>query len=325
MYKYISVPQTQDNQSTQSIKAEIKSLLKKKNAILLSHVYQRMEIQDIADFVGDSFELSKIARNTPAEVIIFCGVHFMAETAKLLSPHKTVLLPEENAGCPMADMINPCDVEELRKTHPNTPVMCYVNSSLAVKAESDYCCTSSNAVEIARRINSNKIIFIPDKCLGYWVQKNLPEKEIILFNAFCPTHYQINAQRIKEIKQELPQVFTLAHPECERSILELANYIGSTSQMYKFAQEDKHETFLVLSELGLVERMSRNIKGKFFCTPYPSPICPNMKLNTLESVLECLKKDKYEIRIPEYGVKNGLFERAENTVNNMFEILSYNF
>jgi quinolinate synthase len=305
---------------TDQITDKIRDLLKQKKAILLTHIYQRLEIQRISDHVADSLALSRVAAKTNAEVIVFCGVHFMAETAKLLSPQKTVLLPNLASGCPMADMITAKDLIQFKKENPNAPVVCYVNSSAAVKAESDICCTSTNAVDVVRSIPNKRVIFVPDKGLGTWVQKQVPEKEIIIYDGFCPTHYQITTAEVERLRSAHPQAVIIAHPECDPSVWELADFVGSTSQIYKFADECPQEEVIILSEHGLIRRMQADMPHKKFLMTFPNPLCPNMKYHRLETVLNALENNVHEINIPEYGVPNGLFERAQKTITRMFEM-----
>jgi len=299
---------------------EIKNLLKTKKAILLTHIYQRLEIQRISDYVADSLALSKKAAETEAGIIVFCGVHFMAETAKLLSPEKRVLLPNLASGCPMADMITQEDLIEFKNQYPGVPVVCYINSSASVKAESDICCTSTNAVQIVESLESKKVIFIPDKGLGAWVQKQIPAKEIISYDGFCPTHYQITTKEVEKLKIKYPKASIIAHPECDPSVWEMADFTGSTSQIYNFAKNCEQEEIIVLSEHGLVKRMQADMPEKKFLLTFPNPLCPNMKYHNLENLLYALEKNVHEIKIPEYGLKNGLFERAKRTITRMFEI-----
>ena len=308
------------NRDPEALTAQIHSLLKQKKAILLTHIYQRLEIQRISDHVADSLALSRVAAKTDAEIIVFCGVHFMAETAKLLSPSKTVLLPDLASGCPMADMITAQDLREFKAEHPGASVVCYINSSAAVKAEADICCTSTNAVDIVRSLPAEKIIFVPDKGLGAWVQKQVPEKQLINYDGFCPTHYQITIAEVERLRQKHPQAVIIAHPECDPSVWELADFVGSTSQIYKFAEECPQDEIIILSEHGLIRRMQADMPHKKFLLTFPNPLCPNMKYHRLESVLTALQQEIYQIEIPEYGVPNGLFARAKNTIDRMFEI-----
>ncbi len=305
---------------TEALTLQIRELLKAKKAILLTHIYQRLEIQRISDHVADSLALSRMAAKTDAEMIVFCGVHFMAETAKLLSPEKTVLLPDLASGCPMADMITAKDLLKFKEEHKGAPVVCYINSSAAVKAQSDICCTSTNAVDIVKSLPDKRVIFVPDKGLGSWVQRQIPEKEIIIYDGFCPTHYQITTAEVERLRSNHPEAVIIAHPECDPSVWEMADFVGSTSQIYKFADECPQEEVIILSEHGLIRRMQADMPHKKFLMTFPNPLCPNMKYHRLESVLYALQNDVHKIEIPEYGVANGLFEKARNTITKMFEI-----
>lgn len=309
----------------QELIEKIRTQLKLKEAILLTHIYQRLEIQRISDHVADSLALSKKAAENDAKLIVFCGVHFMAETAKLLSPEKTVLLPNLASGCPMADMITRDDLIEFKKQYPGVPVVCYINSSAAVKAESDICCTSTNAVQIVSSLKSKQVIFVPDKGLGAWVQKQIPEKELIIYDGFCPTHYQITTKEVDRLREKHPQAAVIAHPECDPSVWEMADFTGSTSQIYNFAKNCPNEEIIILSEHGLVRRMQSDMPEKKFLLTFPNPLCPNMKYHNLENLLDSLEKEVYQIEIPEFGVANGLFERAQRTIKRMFEVSDRSF
>lgn len=297
------------------LKREIKNLVKEKNAVILTHIYQRLEVQDIADQVGDSLALSRFAANTDADIIVFCGVHFMAETAKLLNPKKTVLLPDLQSGCPMADMISVDDLRAFKAKYPGAPVVCYVNSSAEVKAESDVCCTSTNAVQVVSSFKEKEIIFVPDKGLAVWVQEQLGDKKLYIYDGFCPTHYQITPKDVFVMRQKHPNSVVVAHPECDPEVWRLADFVGSTSQIYKFiSSNDKHE-FIILSEQGLVARMQQDMPHKTIVTTFPLPLCPNMKYHRLESVIAALVENKNKIEInPE------IFEPARKSILKMFEV-----
>ena len=283
------------------LQKRIIDLKRQKNAVILGHFYQTVDIQVIADHVGDSFDLSKRAKNAEENLIVFCGVKFMAESAKLLSPHKKVLLPNPNAGCPMADMINPDIVKNLRKEHPNAAVVCYVNSSAETKAECDICCTSSNAVNIVRKIGAEEIIFVPDKNLGAYVAKFVPEKKFIYMNGFCPIHKNITVEEASAKKQEFPGAKFAVHPECEPDVVELADFVGSTSQILNYCIESKESEFIIGTEYGVVERLRYYHPEKKYHILSPTLVCPNMKKTTLENVYECLANENREniIELPE--------------------------
>ncbi len=297
------------------LRDEIRKLAKEKNAVILTHIYQRLEVQDIADHVGDSLALSRYAAKTEADIIVFCGVHFMAETAKLLNPEKTVLLPDLQSGCPMADMISVEDLRAFKNENPGSPVVCYVNSSAAVKAESDICCTSTNAVQVVNSFNEKEIIFAPDKGLGVWVQEQLPHKKLHIYDGFCPTHYQITPKEVFIMREKYPDAIVVAHPECDPEVWRLADFVGSTSQIYKFVLGHEKNQFIILSEQGLVARMQRDMHPKAIVTTFPLPLCPNMKYHKLESVIEALRENKNEIK-----VDKKIFDKARKTITRMFEV-----
>jgi quinolinate synthase len=283
----------------------INHLRRERNAVILAHNYQLGEVQDIADFVGDSLELSRKAAETDADVIVFCGVHFMAETAKILSPEKTVLLPDLQAGCPMANMIDLARLREFKAQHPGLPVVAYVNTSAEVKAESDICCTSANAVKIVESVPADEVIFIPDKSLAAWVARHVDvpghphRKRIIPYPGFCPTHHRILSQDVIRAKLEHPNAKVLAHPECTMDVIELADAVASTSGMIRWAAASDAQEIIVCTERGIIHRLQKESPGKRFYNPCSVNICPNMKKIALEQVLWSLEDMVYEIRVPE--------------------------
>jgi len=277
---------------------KIFALKKRRNAIILVHNYQLGEIQDIADFVGDSLELSQKAARTTGDVIVFCGVHFMAETASILCPDKVVLLPDMNAGCPMADMITPEALKAKKKEHPDAVVVCYVNSSAAVKAESDICCTSANAIEIVQSLGDRQILFIPDQYLGHYVSSRTGKK-MILWPSFCPTHVRIRPETVKELRRHYPQARVVVHPECRPEVIALADEVASTSGMCRYARRDDVREMIVGTEIGIIYRLKKENPGKRFIPVSEQAICPNMKLITLEKVLWSLEEMKPEVKVPE--------------------------
>jgi quinolinate synthase len=277
--------------------AKIKQLKAERNAVILAHNYQRPEVQDIADYVGDSLGLSIAASQTEARVIVFCGVHFMAETAALISPDKTVLMPDVNAGCPMADMIDVPKLRKLRAEHPGVPVVCYVNSSAAIKAESDVCCTSANAVNVVRSLPDQEVIFIPDKFLGMFVQSKLPEKQLILFNGYCPTHAKILPEHIAQAKAAHPGAPVIVHPECRPETIAAADAALSTEGMIKYVKESPAMEFLIGTETNLLYRLRQENPGKKFYPVTALAVCPNMMLTTLEKVLWSLEDMKTEVKV----------------------------
>jgi len=277
---------------------KISALRRKRNAVILVHNYQLGEVQDIGDFVGDSLELSQNAAKTNADVIVFCGVHFMAETASIICPDKVVLLPDMNAGCPMADMITAERLRAKKKEHPQAVVVCYINSSAAVKAESDICCTSANAVEVVESLDAREILFIPDQYLGHYVSARTGRK-MILWPGFCPTHVRIRPERIRELRQEYPQAKVVVHPECRPDVIALADEVASTSGMCRYARRDEVGEMVVGTEVGLIHRLRKENPGKRFIPVSEQAICPNMKLITLEKVLWSLEEMSPEVKVPE--------------------------
>lgn len=278
---------------------EILRLKKEKNAVIVAHNYQTEEVQEIADMVGDSFALSRYCTKSPAKVIVFCGVHFMAESAKILSPEKTVLLPEKDAGCPMADMVEPEALRQKKKKHEDAAVVCYINSSAAVKAESDICCTSSNAIEVVKSISNKKIIFVPDKNLGQYVAQKVPDKEIILWDGYCITHHKNNPQQVKKAKEVHPDAILLVHPECTPEVVALADFVGSTKQIIDFARESNEKKFIIGTEMGVMVSLKKQNPDKEFYLMSQGLVCPNMKKTSLKSVYNSLNEMKYKIDVDE--------------------------
>ena len=277
---------------------KISALKRERNAVILVHNYQLGEVQDIADFVGDSLELSQNAAKTGADVIVFCGVHFMAETASIICPDKVVLLPDINAGCPMANMITAESLRAKKKEHPQAVVVCYINSSAAVKAESDICCTSANAVELVESLHAREILFIPDQYLGHYVSARTGKK-MILWPGFCPTHARITPERIQELRQEYPQAKVVVHPECTPGVIALADEVASTSGMCRYARREEVKEMVVGTEVGLIHRLRKENPGKRFIPVSEQAVCPNMKLITLEKVLWSLEEMSPEVKVPQ--------------------------
>jgi quinolinate synthase len=267
----------------------IAQLKKERNAVILAHLYQRPEIQDIADFVGDSYDLSRRAKNALGGVIVFCGVYFMAESAKILNPEKTVLLPVLSAGCPMADMVTPEAVLKLRARYPDAAVVCYVNSSAAVKAESDICCTSSNAVKVVKSLPNRRIIFVPDRNLGHFVARQTPDKEIIRYEGFCPTHERVGAEDVAAARAARPDALVLVHPECSPEVVDAADFAGSTAQIIDHVSKSDKTEFIIGTEQGILHRLTRENPGKRFYLLSPRLFCPNMKKTGLEDLLGALE------------------------------------
>jgi quinolinate synthase len=276
----------------------INTLKKERNAVILAHNYQRAEVQDIADFVGDSLELSQKAASTDARVIVFCGVHFMAETAYILNPSKTVLLPDAHAGCPMANMITAEQLRAKKKEFPKAVVVTYINSSAAVKAESDYCCTSANGVKVVSAIKAKEIIFVPDQYLGAFIQKKTG-KDMILWPGYCPTHVKILPEDILQRKKEYPQAKVVAHPECRPDVVALADEALSTSGMIRYAARPEVKELIVATEVEILHRLNKENPGKKFIPATTKAVCPNMKKTTLEKILEALETMQPEVKVPE--------------------------
>jgi quinolinate synthase len=300
--------------TTKTLATEIRKLSESGNILILAHNYQSPEIQDIADFVGDSLELSRIAANNTADTIVFCGVHFMAESAYMLAPEKKVLLPDINAGCPMADMADAESVREFKKKYPNAKVVTYINSSAEVKAESDVICTSSNAVKIVQRIEADEIIFLPDKNLGSYVSQ-FTDKTIHLWNGFCPVHAQITAEEILETKKKHPSALVMVHPECEKEVIAIADKVFSTGEMVKFAAETDAKEIIVGTEAGMIHKLSKTAPGITFIPASDRFYCPNMKKITLEKVYNAIISGEPSITVPEE-----IRIKAGRALNKMLEL-----
>ncbi|NLY53953.1 MAG: quinolinate synthase NadA [Firmicutes bacterium] len=276
----------------------LQELKQERRAIILAHYYQRAEIQDVADFVGDSFGLSQQAAATDAEVIVFCGVHFMAESAAILSPEKTVLLPEPRAGCPMADMIDAEALRAFKAQNPDAAVVSYVNTSAAVKAESDICCTSSNAIKVVNSLDAKRIIFTPDRNLGRYIARNT-DKEVIVWEGYCHTHDHLTLEQFEQKKREHPQALTVVHPECRPEVSAAADHVASTAGMLKFVRESDAKEFIIGTEGGILHLMQKQNPDKRFYLASPDLICPNMKANTLEKTVRALETMEPKIAVPE--------------------------
>ena len=274
---------------------EILRLKNEKDALILAHYYQRLEVQQAADIFGDSFELSKKAKLAANQLVVFCGVRFMAESAKILNPDKKVLLPAANAGCPMADMVTPEDVLALRAKYPDAAVVCYVNSSAETKAVSDICCTSSNAIKVVRSLPNRQIIFVPDKNLGAYVAKFVPEKKFILHSGYCPTHRNITAAEVEEAKAAHPGALFAVHPECEDEVVAKADFVGSTSQIIDYCVRTDAPEFIIGTEVGVVDRLRFYHPEKKYHLLTPYLVCPNMKKTELSDLLAALRDEVNEI------------------------------
>lgn len=281
------------------LRARIQEIKEQREAVILAHNYQPGEIQDLADFVGDSLELSQKAAQTKAAVIVFCGVHFMAETAAILSPTKTVLLPDPQAGCPLADTITAAQLRAEKEKHPGAAVVCYVNSTASVKAESDVCCTSANGVQVVNALQDRKeIIFVPDQHLGSFVAAQTG-RQLILWPGFCPVHVNISPEEIVALKRSHPLAKVVVHPECPPPVRELADAVLSTGGMIRYARETEASEVIVGTEIGLLHRLEKENPGKVFIPASPQAVCPSMKLITLEKVLKSLELMTPVVRVPE--------------------------
>ena len=277
----------------------INKLKKEKNAIILAHSYQNVEIDEVADFVGDSLYLSQKAKETEADIIIFAGVYFMAQTAKIISPDKKVLLPNLNAGCLMADMINLEQTIEFKKRYPDLPVVCYINSTAEVKSECDICCTSSNAIEIVKSLNAPRVLFVPDANLGKYVETQLDGVEVITYEGCCPVHDNVTIQNILDKKAKYPMAKVLIHPECKPSVSKLGDYIGSTSGIINYVKNSSEKQFIIVTEKGVVDRLKRDYPEKEFILISEKMLCESMKLTTLEEILYSLENEVNEITLDE--------------------------
>jgi quinolinate synthase len=292
---------------------KIDLLKKKRGAIILVHNYQPPEIQDIADYVGDSLELAKISHRIDCEIIVFCGVHFMAETAKIFNPDKIILIPDEHAGCPMADMITAEQLRGEKESHPGAVVVTYINSTADVKALSDICCTSANGVKVANSVKNEEIIFAPDKYLGSYVANRVKNKKFYLWSGYCPTHMVFSKEGILKLKDEYPDAEILVHPECRLEVQKIADAICSTSQMITYAGKSEAEKFIICTEVGMLYRLKKENPTKEFITGSLNAVCPNMKLVSLEKVLWTLEDLKYEINVEE-SVRQAALKAIERMV-----------
>lgn len=298
-----------------TIEQQIAELKVERNAVILVHNYQRGEVQDIGDFVGDSLELSRKAAASEAEVIVFCGVLFMAETAKILSPEATVLMPDINAGCPMANMATVRELRNMKRKHPDAAVVCYVNSSAEVKAESNVCCTSANAVKVVQSIPTDReIIFVPDRNLGAYVAE-VTGRKMILWEGYCPTHERITPEHIFRLKEKRPAARVVVHPECVAEAIALADMVGSTSGILKYCHGSNAHEFIIGTEVGIIHRLKKENPGKIFHRVSDAADCPDMKLTTLEKILWSLQDMEYEVTLAE-----NVRVAAKRAIEQMLEI-----
>ncbi len=293
----------------------IRKLKQEKNALILAHYYAPLEIWELADFVGDSLELSRKAAVAKEDTIVFCGVRFMAESAKILNPNKKVLLPVADAGCPMADMIEAEELKKLKEKHPGAAVICYVNSSAEVKAESTICCTSSNAVKVAGTIENKEIIFVPDKNLGAHVASHYPEKTFHFIDGYCPIHNACTVEDIKNAKAKHPDALIAAHPECGAGTSEIADFVGSTTGILNFCRESEGKEFIIGTEIEIVRALQKEMPEKTFWEAKEDFLCGDMKKNTLETLLSALEEEKEEVILPEETLK-----LAKQALENMIKL-----
>ncbi len=298
-----------------SMAAQVRRLLDARDAVLLAHNYQRGEVQDVADFVGDSLGLARQAAATDASVIVFAGVHFMAETAKILAPDRTVLMPEPRAGCPMADMMNAEQARAFKARNPGLPLVTYVNSSAEAKAETDVCCTSANAVDVVRSLGAPRVLFAPDRNLGGWVGRQLPGVEVVAYDGYCHVHDEVTREMVLEAKEAHPGAEVIAHPECRAEVVALADAVLSTSQMLRHAAESEAGTIVVVTEEGLLHGLRKAAPDKAFVNLTPRMLCPNMKVTTIRKVRDCLRDMSGEV-----DVARDVRERALASVERMVAI-----
>lgn len=294
---------------------KINKLKKEKNAVILAHCYQNVEIDEVADYVGDSLYLSQMAAKTDADIIVFAGVYFMAQTAKILNPTRKVLLPRLESGCRMADMITLDQLRQFKSKYPKMPTVCYINSTAEVKSECDICCTSSNAVKIVDSLKAKEILFLPDTYLGKWVESQLGNVKVNTYTGFCPTHVQIRPNDVTEARAKYPEALVLAHPECHQSVVALADYVGSTTGIMKFAAQSNKKQFIIATEKGVVDRLKRDYPKKEFILIKDSVICPNMKWHTLTDIYNALDKEEHEIT-----VNKEIASKALNCIDRMLEV-----
>ena len=281
----------------ENTKEKILKIKEEKNAVILAHFYAPAEVQEIADFVGDSFYLAKVAKDTKCDVIVFCGVSFMGESAKILNPDKTVIMPDSTADCPMAHMATKEKIEKLRKEYDDLAVVCYINSTVELKSYSDICATSSNALNIVNKLPNKNIFFIPDKNLGRFVKENVKDKNIILNDGYCPIHDKISSDEVLEQKKKHPNALILAHPECNKEVSDTADYLGSTLDIIEFVKKDKNNEYIILTEEGVLFELKKNCPEKKFYFVKTTPVCKDMKLNTLENILKSLENLENEVKL----------------------------
>ena len=302
------------DEARQKLIREVKALLKERDAIMLAHNYQRDEVQEAADITGDSLALSQAAADSPRKVIVFCGVHFMAESAAILAPEKTVILPRMDAGCPMADMITAPQLADEKEKRPGVPVVAYVNTSAAVKALSDICCTSANAVKVVDSVDADSVYMIPDRNLSHYVSLTA-KKKMEWWDGFCPTHERLTVEEVAESKRLNPGALFVCHPECSPGVVRLADHVCSTSGMYRFAKETDAKVLIIGTEMGILYRLRKENPDKKFILPSKALICPNMKLTTLADVIESLTEMKNVVK-----VEKSVREKAKLALDRMLKV-----
>ena len=294
---------------------KIEELKKKKNAVILAHYYVDGDIQDVADFVGDSLELARKAKDVEGDIIVFCGVYFMAETAKILNPEKKVLIPYYKAGCLMADMAIAEEIEEFKKDNPDYAVVTYVNSSADVKAVSDICCTSANAVKVVEKVDAEKILFVPDRNLGSYVAEKVKDKKIKVWNGYCPVHQKLTVEDAERRRRENPDAIFVVHPECKKEIRDMADFVGSTSQILEFVKETTAKKVIVGTEEGIIHQLRKERPDIEFILAYSEFVCDQMKMTTVDRLLKALEREQFEVEVPEE-----IAERARVAIEKMLEI-----
>ncbi|HZG87572.1 quinolinate synthase NadA [Paenibacillus sp.] len=283
-------------EQNRELRERLEQLKKERNAIILAHYYQRDEIQDVADFRGDSFLLAQKAAETDADTIVFCGVHFMGESAKILAPNKTVLIPDERAGCPMADMVNVEGLRELKRKHPNAKVVTYINSSAEIKAETDIVCTSANAVKVIQSLDAEEIIWVPDKNLGDYVSK-FTDKKMIIWEGYCNTHDMLTVKDVAEMRAQYPNAQFVVHPECRPEVVKMADFVGSTTAIIDYCKKSEHKEFIVGTEDGTGYQLRKDSPDKVFHFASKYLVCPNMKVNNLKKLVRCLETMQPQIYV----------------------------
>ncbi|WP_311295151.1 quinolinate synthase NadA [Paenibacillus sp. MER TA 81-3] len=296
------------------LRERLMELKKKRNAIILAHYYQRDEIQEVADFRGDSFLLAQKAAETDAEVIVFCGVHFMGESAKILAPNKTVIIPDERAGCPMADMVNVDGLRKLKAQHPKAKVVTYINSSAEIKAETDICCTSSNAVKVIESLDADEIIWVPDKNLGHYVQEKTG-KELIIWEGYCNTHDMLTVKDVMEMKSKYPHAPFVVHPECRPEVVAMGDFVGSTTAILEYCKNSDAKEFIIGTEDGTGYQLRKDSPDKQFYFATKFLVCPNMKVNNLKKLVKCLETMQPQIYVPPH-----VAEKARLSLERMLQV-----